>query len=198
MLIVRADCITRRVRNPIVPLSLSFVLLSIISVSACGGGSTMITPPPPPPPASFALTITPQSTSMAPGQTMAVQVGATPMNGFNSTITVNLTGLPSGVTSTPSSPFTMTTAGQSLTLAASPSAAQGLATLSFEGTSGTLSSPATLSLDIAPFANFVINTISGPIIARQGGSTSQLFATSSGAGQRTICCNSPWQGFRMA
>ena len=59
-------------------------------------------------------------------------------------------GLPSGVTATPASPFTITTNGQQVTLTASTSAPLGTATIGLTGTSGNLTSFASETLRVTP------------------------------------------------
>jgi hypothetical protein len=165
-------------------LSLALALVAIGVMCACGGGSTANTtpPPPPPPPPSFTISVTPQNPSIAPGTTTVLNIGVTPANGFNSSITVILTGLPDGVTSSPASPFMMTTAGLNITLSASSRAVQGTVTLMFQATSGMLNSSASASLLVAPFASFKMGELGGPLVVRDGNSISQLFTTVSGPG----------------
>ncbi|MFP5234730.1 MAG: hypothetical protein ACLGSD_02415 [Acidobacteriota bacterium] len=104
-----------------------------------------------PPPASgdFSLTVAPTSASLtAGGNGQTIQVNATPSNGFSSTVSVAISGLPSGVTASPASLSLTPGTAQNVTLTAGSSAAAGSGTVTFTGTSGSLSHAATLSLTV--------------------------------------------------
>ncbi len=62
---------------------------------------------------------------------------------------VTLSGLPSGVTAVPASPFTLPSSGLAVTLAADPSVASGSYNLTFNATGGGLTSNAPVSLMVA-------------------------------------------------
>jgi hypothetical protein len=70
------------------------------------------------------------------------------LNGFNQSISVSVTGLPTGVTSVPSSPFTVNSSGQSVTVTVSSSAGLGSSTITFEGSSGSLQSSAQVTFAV--------------------------------------------------
>ncbi len=106
-------------------------------------------PPPPPPPPDFSLTVTPKSQTLVEGTTgTALSVQATATNGFASPVTVNISGLPAGVTAKPASLTLTPGAAQNVTLTASIGAATGAATVTFTGTAGALSHTATLALNV--------------------------------------------------
>src|SRR5262249_40156649 len=69
-------------------------------------------------------------------------------NGFNQTISVSITGLPTGVTSSPASLFSMISAGQTVILAVASSAALGSSTIAFNASSGSLTSSAQASISV--------------------------------------------------
>ncbi len=103
----------------------------------------------PPPPADFSLSVTPSSQTLTGGGTGAqIAVLATPANGFAGTVSVTLTGLPSGVTASPASLTLTPGTPQTVSLLAAASAAAGSATLSFTGTAGTLTHAANLALAV--------------------------------------------------
>ena len=118
----------------------------------CGGGAeSLIQPPPPPPPTpDFTISFSSTTATVTQGNTStAVDVSVTPKNGFSSDVQVTLSGLPSGVTANPSGTFTVATgASVPVLFGASPSAATGSFTISATGTSGTLSHPASLGLNV--------------------------------------------------
>jgi hypothetical protein len=88
------------------------------------------------------LTIT-DGTAGAP-----TSVTATAVNGFTGTVTVAITGLPSGVTATPATLNLTPGTAQSATLAASSTAAAGSSTITFTGASGSLTHSAPLALTV--------------------------------------------------
>lgn len=105
---------------------------------------------PPPPPADFSLAVTPQSETIvdgAPGSQITLQ--ATPANGFTGTVTVTVSGLPTGVTISPTTLTLVPGASQSLSLVAADKAPAGSATVLFTGSSGGLSHTAAIALTVA-------------------------------------------------
>src|SRR5437867_8300020 len=132
--------------RPSVPL----LVLAALPGFGCGGGSSTGPPPPPPPVADFSLTLSTNMTAVAQGATSpAVNVSVDAKNGFAGSVQVALTGLPSGVTANPVSPFAVAV-GTSTTVLFS--AAAGTATGSFpisaQGSSGSLSHSAGLTLTV--------------------------------------------------
>lgn len=124
-----------------------YVLPPILMI-ACGGGGGSAPPPPAQP--SFSISTAPASISVQQGATSgSVSVSVTSQNGFSGSVSIAVEGLPSGVTSLPTSPFSLGAgASQQVTFSASASAATGNATITFRGTSGTLSHTAALALTV--------------------------------------------------
>ena len=120
-------------------------LLSSLALLSCGGGST------PQPVADFSLISTPAAfTLVAGGTTQQVSVTASPANAFTGTVSVAISGLPTGVVAQPAA-LTLTPGSvQNVALTAATTAAPGTAALTLTGTSGTLSHTATVALTIAP------------------------------------------------
>jgi hypothetical protein len=97
----------------------------------------------------FTITITPTSQALVQGTTgAALSVQATGTNGFASPVSVDITGLPTGVTASPASLTLTPGAAQNVTLSASPGGAIGSSTVTFTGTSGALSHAATVALTV--------------------------------------------------
>ena len=97
----------------------------------------------------FSLQISPSSAALtAGGAAQSVTVTAAPANGFNSAVQVSLSGLPQGVTATPSTLTLTPGTGQQVSLAASASAASGASSVVFTGASASLSHTATLALTV--------------------------------------------------
>jgi hypothetical protein len=138
-------------------LGAALFLLSAASIIGCssGGSTTPTTPPPTQPTPDFSLSVSPSSLSLdSGGSGGTVSVLATPSTSFSGTVTLTLTGMPGGVTSSLSG-VTSTgvkitpSTGQAVPLTASSQAAAGSSTLTFTGVSGTLTHTATIKLTVA-------------------------------------------------
>lgn len=80
------------------------------------------------------------------GQSTPATLVVGPENGFSGTITVTLSGLPSGVTSNPLSPFTIGTSGGTVNLAVAAGTTLGSSNLTFTAVSGSLQRQYAVSL----------------------------------------------------
>jgi hypothetical protein len=97
----------------------------------------------------FSLTVTPASQTLVFGTTgTALSVQATAMGGFSAPVSVDITGLPAGVTAKPASLTLTPGAAQNVALTAGTGAAPGASTVTFTGTAGALSRMATLALTL--------------------------------------------------
>lgn len=122
-------------------------VVALLLFVGCGGGSnTTTTPPPPPPNPDFTISLSPSTLNIARGSSGNTQVSVAAKNGFSSTVTVTPGGLPTGVTSAPIN----INAGSSgnLTFAVSSATAVGPFTISLTGTSGNLSHPDSVILNV--------------------------------------------------
>ena len=96
----------------------------------------------------FSLAVNPGGLSVAQGAKQTVQISATAVNGFSQSIQVTVSGLPAGVTATPST-FALTPGtAQQVSFAAPATAATGQATVTFTGVAGMLSRSASLTLTV--------------------------------------------------
>jgi hypothetical protein len=101
------------------------------------------------PAGDFSLSISPASLSLTDdGTVQAVMVTANAVNGFAGTISVNVSGLPGGVTASPSTLTLAPGVAQSVIFTAASSSANSTETVTFTGTSGSLSHTATLALTV--------------------------------------------------
>jgi outer membrane protein assembly factor BamB len=101
------------------------------------------------PPPDFTLTLSPTSLSITAGATGSqVSITANPINSFTGTVAVTITGLPTGVTTTPATPTLSPGGTQAITLAAAPTAASISSTVTFTGISANLTHSATLTLTV--------------------------------------------------
>lgn len=138
------------------------ILALILSLSSCGGGGgSSSQQPPPPPPADFSLVFEEASVSLQPQGIYQFQnVAAKPSNGFVGTIDLSVSGLPAGVTMTPSSLPALVITGSatntSFQLAASSTATVGMSTVTVTGTSGSITHSTTFSLAVTAAAPFTI------------------------------------------
>jgi hypothetical protein len=115
-------------------------------LTGCGGGGGATSTPPPP--GDFSISASPTSLTLGRGGSQTVTVSATEINAFTASINVSVNGLPAGVTANPAT-FSLTPGNQQqLTIAAAASAQLVTTTLTFQGTSGSLSHSAQTSLNI--------------------------------------------------
>ena len=99
----------------------------------------------------YTLTLSPTSLTLTTGAAgSSVSVKANGTDGFSSTVKVTLAGLPTGVTANPSSLTLTPGTAQNTTLTASSSAATASSTITFTGTSGSLTHSASLDLTVQP------------------------------------------------
>ena len=132
-----------------------------LSLAACGGSSQSL----PPPVQDFSLSVSPVSASAVIGNvTSKVTVSVAPQNGFNDAVNVTLQGLPTGVSATPGSSFTLQSGGsRDLTFSVSSSSPVGLFPVTVTGTSGANSHTAQLVLTSEPIVT-VSTYQSGPVL----------------------------------
>lgn len=118
--------------------------------------------------ASFSLAASAPSVSVTQGASNNTEsIAITPLNGFNSSVTLTASGLPSGVTAS-FSPNPTTSSASVLTLTASNSAATGQATVTITGTSGTLTETATLTLTVNAAPSFSLSAAASAVTMSQG------------------------------
>lgn len=136
----QAGSLLRTSRRLLAPVLLAAVLPS------CGGGSGQSAPPPPSP--DFTVSLAQDTVSVGVGDTSpVVSVRTTALNGFASPVSVEITGLPLGATTSPASPFSVPVgSSQDVTLTVPVDVAAGETSVTFAASSGTLSHAAKLSL----------------------------------------------------
>ena len=103
---------------------------------------------------SFSLSANPNSLSIAAGSQGASTITVTPLNGFNGSVNLNATGMPSGVTAGFNPNPTSTTSTLTVTVPSGTPA--GTSTVTISGTSGSITQQTTLQLTV---------TASGPIVS---------------------------------
>ena len=128
-------------------------LAVLVYMSACGGGSgggSQITIGGQP---DFSLGLNPTSLSVSAGSSALVSLSASAVNGFSSQVSVQLTGVPAGVTFSPTSITLTSGTPQQVTFTAAASSASSNATVTFTGASGSLSHNTSLSLTVSGNSN---------------------------------------------
>src|SRR5437763_1612531 len=98
------------------------------------------------PPPNFTLSASPNSLTITQGASGASPITVNPLSGFNGSVSLSASGLPSGVM--PSFSPASTTNTSTLTLTATSTATTGTVTVTVTGTSGTLTKATTVSLTI--------------------------------------------------
>jgi hypothetical protein len=157
MFTVELDCaVTTGPNKSTCPFLHLTLIVSVITLSltlaSCGGEGSSQLPPPPPPAPDFSLNVSPVSASAVVGNTSsAVTISFTPNNGFNSPVTVTLSGLPSGVTISPSLPLTIQPGGsQAVRFSVSATAPVGVFPLNVSGAGGSTSHSTQILLTSEP------------------------------------------------
>ena len=111
--------------------------------SSSGGGGTN-----PPPAGDFTIFASPTSLTLTSGGSQTVSVSVAQVNTYTTSVNISVSGLPTGVTASPAT-FSLTPGTQqAVTLSAAASVSIGTATITFLGTSGSLSHSAQASLSV--------------------------------------------------
>jgi uncharacterized membrane protein len=127
--------------------------------------------------ADFALAGPASTVALTTGATAQINVSADAFNGFSGQVAASLAGLPAGVTASLSSLTLTPRTAQTITLTAAPNVATGSATLTLQGTSGTLSHnlefPLAVSAQVAA-ADFSLSLNPSSLTLTPGGSAGQV------------------------
>jgi len=128
------------------------------------------------PQGNFTLSASPSTLTIVQGASGTSTITVNALGGFNGTVGLSASGLPSGVTASFSP--TSTTGTSTLTLTASSTATTGSATVTIAGSSGNLSSSTTLSLTVNPPPNFTLSASPNSLTITQGSSGSSAITVS--------------------
>lgn len=136
---------------------------------------TMFVPGPP----DFRLTASPSSQPVAPGNNATYTTSISALNGFASTVALNVSGLPTGATAS-FNPTSVAGSGNStLTVSTATTTSTGTYTLTITGTSGTLSHSTPVTLVVPGPADFSTSASPSSQTVVQGNNTT--YTTSIGA-----------------
>jgi len=117
--------------------------------SSAGGGGTN----PPPAAGDFSLSATPTSLTLGRGESQTVTVSVAEVNTYTSSVNLSISGLPTGVTASPTTFSLLPGNQQVVKLNAAATAAMGTVTIMFQGTSGSLSHSTSATLSITEQAS---------------------------------------------
>ena len=139
----------------------ALALLALLLLTACGSGPDRFMQGPP----GFTLAAAPGNLSVDQGGSRTSRITITPQNGFNGSVALAASGVPSGVSASfnPAS----TNSASILTFTASATATTGTATITVTGTSGSITQSASISLTVAvppppgsvPASFFALNNV---------------------------------------
>jgi hypothetical protein len=129
-------------------LQLSFISLFFMFVNGCGGGGGQI---PTPPVGDFTVGVSSQTVFVPMGGSNGTQqVSIQAVSGFSQPVSVSLSGLPAGVTTSPALPVMVNPGSpQTVTLMAASGGSPSVQNISVSGSSGTLNHTASFSLSVA-------------------------------------------------
>ncbi len=122
------------------------VLVGGVFLSACGGGSGGGQNPPPQP--DFRLGFNNPTVSVQAGGSANTALTATAINGFSSPVSIQISGLPAGVTASPPSATLTPGVPQTFMISATSGTAASTTNVAFIGTSGALSHTANLQVKV--------------------------------------------------
>lgn len=120
-------------------------LAFLVQLTGCGGGGSSQSPPPVP---DFRLTVSPTSQAVDAGASASISLSATASGGFSSQISIQVSGVPEGVSMSPTGITLVPGTPQQVTFTAPSNAANATAAVTFTGTSGALTHEASLGLSV--------------------------------------------------
>jgi len=128
----------------------------------------------------FALSATPSSQSVLPGGSTSYTATVSALAGFGGTVTLGVTGLPSGATAS-FAPASVTGSGSStLSVSTSGTTPPGSYPLTITGTSGSLSR--TVNVTLVVTGDFSISATPSSVTVQRGGNASYTVTIAAGAG----------------
>ena len=157
----------------------AFFSFLVCLLLGCGGSSTQTGPTSPTQPAAdFSISISPGTLNPVAGSSaLAVTVSVSGNSAFSGQVTVAASGVPANVTVSPAS-FTLGAgAQQQVMISAAAGASAGSGSITFQGTSGSLSHSAALSLSVQPPAGDFALTINPGSLSLPAGSQQQVAVT---------------------
>ena len=168
-------CITMRMppRRLHKALAAFATLLSLVSLVGCSGVTAHTTPPPA---QDFSILLSPSTVTVGGNSSNSTfTVSVTGQNGFAGSVSVAISGLPAGATTSPATPFSLAAGNSQVVTLSVPATVQaGSYTLTVSGSSGALKHSANLPLTVAAAQDFSIGLSPTTITAAVGTSTSSF------------------------
>lgn len=169
------------------------LLMAVAMLCGCGihiGPGEATGTQPTSPTANFSLSLSPASLNIVGGASASLSISVTGSNGFNSPVAIQIAGLPSGVSISPT-PSVTPGISQQLTITASGSVTPSTATVTFTGSSGSLRHTVKLSLTVqAPSVNsprirtrYVRTDAANPYAVIYDSNTNRFFLSDPGTNQ---------------
>jgi hypothetical protein len=152
--------------------------LSLLTMVGCGAAPTA--PPTNTATKDFGIVVSPATvTAVAGSSNSTFTVSTTGQNGFSDSVTVAISGLPAGATTSPAFPFSVSVS-KSQTVTLSVPASNGDFPLTITGSSGSLTHSASLKLMINAAQDFRLDVSPSTIAAAPGSSSSSFTVSASG------------------
>jgi hypothetical protein len=129
------------------------IAAALILLGACGGSGGSGGGNPPPGTPDFQLNLKPRSISVPAGGSAQTDLTAVPLNGFSSPVSVQINGLPAGVTALPDNPTLTPGVPQTITLSAASNSSATAVTSVITGMGGGLSHQANLGVSVTTGGN---------------------------------------------
>jgi serine protease len=134
------------------------------------------------PQSDFTLSASPSSVSTSPGASVSYSVSVGSSGGFNGSVALSVSGVPSATTSTFSPSSVVAPGSSTLSVATSSSTSPGTYSLTITGTSGTLVHTTSVTLVVNASSDFALSISPGSRSIRAGGTTSYSVSVSSLSG----------------
>src|SRR5215471_3574885 len=174
-------CITMRMHpgRECTALAVVCALLLISSLLGCSGVTAST---PPPPPQDFSISLSPTTVTVgANSSNSTFTVSVAGQNGFASSVSMAISGLPAGAATSPTAPFNLTVGNSQIVTLSVPATVQaGSYTLTVSGTSGALTHSANLPLTVTAAQDFSIGLSPTAITAGVGTSSSSFTVSVTG------------------
>jgi hypothetical protein len=130
----------------------------------------------------FTLSAAPAALTLAPGTSVSSLLSLAPVGGFNGSVTLELSGLPPGVTATLTPSVLAVGSTATLKLTAAASAAAATTTLTVTAASGNLSNTAVLAVIVQPRPGFTLSATPSSATVKPGGAASYTISAASVGG----------------
>lgn len=128
----------------------TLVIVDLI-LAGCGGAGSEGSSPPTQPAGDFTFTVAKPTQALGPGTSLSLTVSTAqvfPFNPLSGNISVSVSGLPAGVTASPSTSSIPVGTGEQIVIAATASAQPASASITFQGTDGSLSHSAKVTINV--------------------------------------------------